>query len=43
MRTPDAGRPHAAAREGGDSHCEPAGNALRGERIFNWLDQHIPA
>ena len=29
--------------EGADSHCEPAGNGLRGERIFDWLDQHIPA
>ena len=28
--------------EGADSHCEPAGNGLRGERIFDWLDQHIP-
>ena len=31
------------AEEGADSHCEPAGNGLRGERIFDWLDQHIPA
>jgi len=29
--------------EGADSHCEPAGNGLRGERIFDWLDQQIPA
>lgn len=29
--------------EGADSHCEPAGNGIRGERIFNWLDQRIPA
>ncbi len=29
--------------EGADSHCEPAGNGLRGERIFDWLDQYIPA
>ncbi len=29
--------------EGADSHCEPAGNGLRGERIFDWLDQRIPA
>ncbi len=29
--------------EGADSHCEPAGNGVRGERIFDWLDQHIPA
>ena len=28
--------------EGADSHCEPAANGIRGERIFNWLDQHIP-
>jgi hypothetical protein len=31
------------AEEGADSHCEPAGNGLRGERIFDWLDQHVPA
>jgi hypothetical protein len=29
--------------EGADSHCEPAGNALRGERIFDWLDDTVPA
>jgi hypothetical protein len=29
--------------EGADSHCEPAGNGVRGERIFDWLDQHVPA
>ena len=29
--------------EGADSHCEPARNGIRGERIFDWLDQHIPA
>ncbi len=29
--------------EGADSHCEPVGNGIRGERIFDWLDQHIPA
>jgi hypothetical protein len=29
--------------EGADSHCEPAGNGLRGERVFDWLDQHVPA
>ena len=28
--------------EGADSHCEPAANGIRGERIFDWLDQHIP-
>ncbi len=27
--------------EGADSHCEPAANGIRGERIFNWLDQNI--
>ena len=30
-------------KEGADSHCEPAANGIRGERIFDWLDQHIPA
>ena len=29
--------------EGADSHCEPAAKGIRGERIFDWLDQHIPA
>jgi hypothetical protein len=29
--------------EGADSHCEPAGAGIRGERIFDWLDQHVPA
>jgi hypothetical protein len=28
--------------EGADSHCEPAGQGIRGERIFDWLDQQIP-
>lgn len=28
--------------EGADSHCEPAGNAIRGERVFDWLDERIP-
>ena len=27
--------------EGADGHCEPAGNAIRGERVFDWLGQHI--
>lgn len=31
------------AAEGADSHCEPAATGLRGERIFDWLDQHVPA
>ena len=29
--------------EGADSHCEPAASGLRGERIFDWLDEQIPA
>lgn len=29
--------------EGAESHCEPAGNGIRGERIFDWLDQQIPS
>ncbi len=29
--------------EGADSHCEPAGNGIRGERVFDWLDQQVPA
>ncbi|MBV9328455.1 MAG: prolyl oligopeptidase family serine peptidase [Chloroflexi bacterium] len=28
--------------EGADGHCEPAANAIRGERIFDWLDEQIP-
>jgi len=31
------------AVEGADSHCEPAAAGLRGERIFDWLDEHVPA
>jgi hypothetical protein len=27
--------------EGADSHCEPAASGLRGERIFDWLDEQI--
>jgi hypothetical protein len=27
--------------EGADSHCEPAANGIRGERIFDWLDQQV--
>jgi hypothetical protein len=29
--------------EGTDSHCEPAPAGLRGGRIFDWLNQQIPA
>jgi hypothetical protein len=29
--------------EGADSHCEPMASGLRGERIFDWLDEQIPA
>jgi hypothetical protein len=29
--------------EGADSHCEPAGSGIRGERIFDWLDEQVPA
>jgi hypothetical protein len=29
--------------EGADSHREPAAKDIHGERIFDWLDQHIPA
>ena len=29
--------------EGADSHCEPAGSGLRGERVFDWLDEQVPA
>jgi hypothetical protein len=31
------------AAEGADGHCEPAAPALRGERILDWLDEHVPA
>jgi hypothetical protein len=30
------------AVEGADSHCEPAAAGLRAERLFDWLDGHIP-
>jgi hypothetical protein len=29
--------------EGADSHCEPTALGLRGERIFDWLNDQIPA
>jgi hypothetical protein len=29
------------AEEGAESHCEPAANGIRGERIFDWLDHQI--
>lgn len=29
--------------EGADGHCEPAANRLRAQRIFDWLDEQIPA
>jgi hypothetical protein len=29
--------------EGADSHCEPTASGLRGERIFDWLGEQIPA
>jgi hypothetical protein len=29
--------------EGADSHCEPVATGLRGERVFDWLDEHVPA
>ncbi|MFW3169734.1 alpha/beta hydrolase family protein [Geodermatophilus sp. CPCC 206100] len=29
--------------EGADGHCEPAAAALRGERVFDWLDEQVPA
>jgi hypothetical protein len=29
--------------EGADSHCEPVAAGLRGERIFDWLDEQLPA
>jgi hypothetical protein len=31
------------AAEGADGHCEPLAAGLRGERIFDWLDQQLPA
>ncbi|NEM05645.1 prolyl oligopeptidase family serine peptidase [Geodermatophilus normandii] len=31
------------AEEGADSHCEPTAVALRGERVFDWLDEQVPA
>jgi hypothetical protein len=29
--------------EGADSHCEPVASGLRGERIFDWLNEQLPA
>jgi hypothetical protein len=31
------------AAEGADSHCEPAAASLRGEHLFDWLDDRVPA
>ncbi len=31
------------AEEGADAHCEPAATGLRGERVFDWLDEQVPA
>ncbi|GAA4735017.1 alpha/beta fold hydrolase [Modestobacter marinus] len=31
------------ADEGADGHCEPAAVGLRNERVFDWLDEHVPA
>ncbi len=30
------------ADEGADGHCEPAAAGLRGERVFDWLDERVP-
>lgn len=31
------------AAEGADGHCEPVGQLIRSERVFDWLDEHVPA
>lgn len=31
------------AEEGANFHCEPAGNAVRAQRIFDWLEEKVPA
>lgn len=31
------------AAEGADGHCEPVAAGIRGERLFDWLDEHVPA
>ncbi|MGY1823130.1 alpha/beta hydrolase family protein [Geodermatophilus sp. SYSU D00079] len=31
------------AAEGADGHCEPVAAGLRGERLFDWLDEQVPA
>jgi len=31
------------AAEGADAHCEPMASGIRGERIFDWLGEQIPA
>jgi hypothetical protein len=30
------------AAEGADGHCEPAATGIRGERLFDWLDEQLP-
>jgi hypothetical protein len=42
LRCPVTLLPFTAA-EGADSHCEPAATGLRNERVFDWLDEHVPA
>ncbi|GAB1821004.1 alpha/beta hydrolase family protein [Herbidospora sp. RD11066] len=32
---------HFTEPEGADAHCEPMANGLRGERIFDWLDEQV--
>lgn len=31
------------AEEGADGHCEPTATGLRGERVFDWLEEQVPA
>ena len=31
------------ASEGGDSHCEPMARSLLEQRMFDWLDETLPA
>lgn len=34
---------HFTAEEGASFHCEPVGNAVRSQRIFDWLEEKVPA
>jgi hypothetical protein len=42
-KLPDAKLLGFTAAEGADGHCEPVGQRIRAERIFDWLESRVPA